>query len=123
MGGGVGVRTAVGPALGGALTEAFDWRAIFLARPRSPPPGRSSASPLVRGELLEAAPEPERGESRAPAAPMIALGLLSAALTAVIFLVVLLLVAGWSTEPLVAALAVSAVPAPPWSGRESAARR
>ncbi len=103
--------TAVGPALGGALTEAFDWRAIFLAQAPIAAAGALVCLSLVRGELLAAAPEPERGESRAPAAPMIALGLLSAALTAVIFLVVLLLVAGWSTEPLVAALAVSAVPA------------
>jgi hypothetical protein len=40
----------------------------------------------------------------------LALALLSAALTAVIFLVVLLLVAGWSIDPLTAAAAVSVLP-------------
>ncbi|MGH2957790.1 MAG: hypothetical protein ACRDL6_12455, partial [Solirubrobacterales bacterium] len=53
----------------------------------------------------EADPEPST-----PLRPAIALGLLSASLTAVIFLVVLLLVSGWSIEPLSAALAVSVLP-------------
>ncbi len=48
--------------------------------------------------------------SRLSLRPAIALALLSAALTAVIFLVVLLLVAGWSIDPLAAALAVSVLP-------------
>jgi hypothetical protein len=41
---------------------------------------------------------------------MISLALLSAALTAVLFLLVLLLVAGWNEEPLAAAIAVSVLP-------------
>jgi hypothetical protein len=98
---------AIGPALGGGLTEAFDWRAIFLAQ-----------VPLVVPGLLVALRELPRGPGRSEPAtdsrlrlrPAIALGLLSAALTAVIFLVVLLLVAGWSVEPLEAALAVSVLP-------------
>jgi MFS family permease len=102
--------TAVGPALGGALTEAFDWQAIFLAQAPIAAAGAlaawtSSEAPIVR------TPPPVPPSARAPIAPTLALALVSAALTAVIFLVVLLLVAGWSTEPLVAALAVSVVPA------------
>ncbi|MGZ5308949.1 MAG: MFS transporter [Solirubrobacterales bacterium] len=99
---------AAGPALGGALTEAFDWRAIFLAQ-----------TPLVIPALAVAVSRarrdhgpwgtPEAGPPL-PARPTIALALLSAALTAVIFLVVLLLVAGWSVEPLRAAIAVSVLP-------------
>jgi hypothetical protein len=52
----------------------------------------------------------EAASRRPSPRPAIALGLVSAALTAVIFLVVLLLVSGWSIEPLQAALAVSVLP-------------
>lgn len=97
---------AIGPALGGALTEAFDWRAIFLAQ-----------VPLIVPGLLVAVRELPRRRADEAAAdsplrlrPAIALALLSAALTAVIFLVVLLLVAGWSVDPLGAAIAVSVLP-------------
>jgi MFS family permease len=96
---------AVGPALGGALTEAFDWRAIFLAQVPLALPGAWACLHLER--------PPDRGgeaTSALPRRPTVALALLSAALTAVIFLVVLLLVSGWSVEPLAAALAVSVLP-------------
>jgi MFS family permease len=100
---------AAGPALGGALTEAFDWRAIFLAQVPLVVPGALAAwitrpADEAVEELETAAPSP------LPAPSAIALALLSAALTAVIFLVVLLLVAGWSVAPLEAALAVSVLP-------------
>ena len=109
---------AIGPALGGALTEAFDWRAIFLAQVPLIAPGVVVAA---RAALRDAGAEPAAGNGAAPGAadlpdsplrlrPALALALLSAALTAVIFLVVLLLVAGWSIDPLAAALAVSALP-------------
>ena len=106
--------TAVGPALGGALTELFDWRAIFLAQAPIVLPGALAFLGAARGTgslaPAEGGAEAEPG-SRIPVRPAIALGLLSAALTAVVFLVVLLLVAGWSIEPLAAALAVSVLPA------------
>ncbi|MGZ5321274.1 MAG: MFS transporter [Solirubrobacterales bacterium] len=103
---------AVGPALGGALTEAFDWRAIFLAQVPLIAPGAFVAVAAARAEARgdTVAPTREGVDSRLPLRPAIALALLSAALTAVIFLVVLLLVAGWSIEPLAAALAVSVLP-------------
>jgi hypothetical protein len=101
---------AIGPALGGALTEAFDWRAIFLAQVPLILPGFAVA---LQAALREDDMTVTREETASPLAlrPAIALALLSAALTAVIFLVVLLLVAGWSIEPLAAALAVSVLPA------------
>ncbi|MGI8592937.1 MAG: MFS transporter [Solirubrobacteraceae bacterium] len=116
------VGTATGPALGGALTQAFDWRAIFLVQ--APIALAGAAACLVgsregRGEARveggSAAARVESGSAAAPgAAPRtaaaIALALISAALTAVLFLLVLLLVAGWSVEPLRAALAVSVIP-------------
>jgi MFS family permease len=106
---------AVGPALGGALTQAFDWRAIFLAQVPLAAPGMLVALREARGARPGATDpamaEPEPPSPPLPLRPAIALGLLSAALTAVIFLVVLLLVSGWSIEPLTAALAVSVLPA------------
>jgi MFS family permease len=108
--------TAVGPALGGALTEAFDWRAIFLAQVPLVLPGAVVCISAARGSGALAAADGgvEAGgltTERIQLGPGLALALLSAALTAVIFLVVLLLVAGWSIAPLAAALAVSVLPA------------
>src|SRR5918995_2520758 len=103
---------AIGPALGGALTELFDWRAIFLAQVPLILPGAAVAIAAARAESRgkRAAPTQEGADSPLPVRPAIALALLSAALTAVIFLVVLMLVAGWSIDPLTAALAVSVLP-------------
>jgi predicted MFS family arabinose efflux permease len=102
---------AIGPALGGALTQAFSWRAIFLAQAPIVLPGLLVAWQVARTEAV-AAPGGEEDRASSPLAlrPAIALALLSASLTAVIFLVVLLLVSGWSIEPLAAALAVSVLP-------------
>jgi MFS family permease len=100
---------AVGPALGGALTQAFSWRAIFLAQAPIVLPGMLVAWQVARTEAA-ADREPDRPSSSLPLRAAIALALLSASLTAVIFLVVLLLVSGWSIEPLAAALAVSVLP-------------
>jgi MFS family permease len=105
---------AVGPALGGVLTEAFDWRAIFLAQVPIAAPGalvcllaagRPQAPAAISADRVE-----DRPSSPLPLRPALALALLSASLTAVIFLVVLLLVSGWSIDPLAAALAVSILP-------------
>ena len=120
--------TAVGPALGGALTQAFDWRAVFIFQV-APAVAAAGASVAVqrRGsrEAADTGPAARRdawsGSAIAPAAraarspvahvgALVALAGLSAALTAVLFLLVLLLVSGWSLEPLVAAAAVSVLP-------------
>jgi hypothetical protein len=96
---------AAGPALGGALTQAFDWRAIFLVQV---PIAAAAAVAAWRAAPAEPAPRARGSWSPGPAA---ALALLSAALVGVLFLLVLLLVTGWSTTPLAAAAAVSALPA------------
>lgn len=96
--------SAAGPAIGGALTEALDWRAIFVAQA---PVGLAAA--IACWTL----PVPSRGaHATGPIRwrPTIALAAISAALTAVLFLLVLELVAGWSVQPLSAALAVSVLP-------------
>jgi hypothetical protein len=101
---------AAGPALGGALTELLDWRAIFLAQV---PVGALAAVACL------AAPHAARPGRRAAASgaeprfspgPAVALALVSAALTGVLFLLVLLLVTGWSLSPLEGAAVVSVLP-------------
>jgi MFS family permease len=101
---------AVGPALGGALTQAFSWRAIFLAQAPIVLPGMLVAWQLARGEAVAVDEARDRPSAPLPLRAAIALALLSASLTAVIFLVVLMLVSGWSIEPLAAALAVTVLP-------------
>jgi hypothetical protein len=103
---------AAGPALGGALTQLFDWRAIFLAQAPIVFPGALVALLAARSERIvpDDGRDPDRPTGPLPIRTAAALALLSASLTAVIFLVVLLLVSGWSIEPLAAALAVSVLP-------------
>jgi Major Facilitator Superfamily len=104
---------AAGPALGGLLTELFDWRAIFLFQA---PVGLLAAVAVARPSgAVEAPTEPPAGVAqprhRLELGPTVALALVSAALSAVLFLLVLLLVSGWSIAPLEAALAVTILPA------------
>lgn len=99
--------SAVGPTLGGALTQLLDWRAIFFVQ-----------APLVAlaGLLCLGAPQPapEVPVQSSPrdwvSARAVSLALLSAALTGVLFLLVLLLVSGWALSPLAAAGIVTVLP-------------
>jgi hypothetical protein len=101
--------TAAGPALGGTLTEAFDWRAIFVL---GAPVGAAAAAAVAVSRTAEpviaAEPATAPGPSRVGA--YASLAAVSAALTGVLFLLVLLLVSGWSVAPLGAAAAVSVLP-------------
>ena len=101
----VGVLSlAVGPVIGGALTQAFSWRAIFVAQ---------APVPLVAAVLRRTwyeAPEPVEPAASRAWRPLVILALVSGALTALLFGVVLLLVVGWAMQPLSAAFAVSIVP-------------
>jgi Major Facilitator Superfamily len=97
--------TAAGPALGGVLTELFDWRAIFIAQA---PIALAAAPALLASPIAtvhEALPRPPRDLVAGAA-----LGLLSGAMTAVVFLLVLLLISGWSVDPLAAAATVTVLP-------------
>jgi len=99
--------TALGPAVGGALTQAFDWRAIFVFQV---PVAAAGALAVLIGPITRApVPAPERPE-RFALRPALSLALVSASLSAVLFLLVLLLVAGWNEEPLAAAAAVTVIP-------------
>jgi predicted MFS family arabinose efflux permease len=112
--------TAVGPALGGALTQAFDWRAIFISQvPLAL--AAAGACLLARPEGAvervaagEAPPAPGAAAGRTGA--IVALAAVAAALTGVLFLLVLLLVSGWSVEPLTAAAAVTVLPVAAFAG-------
>lgn len=155
------VGTAAGPALGGALTQAFSWSAIFLFQVPVAACGAIACLSRGRGEVARAEPggakaEPVGSEGVAPAplwadrsgadrggadrgaadradAPAtiaarsdarfgasgerasrrragLALALVSAALTAVLFLLVLVLIAGWGYEPLAGAALMSVLP-------------
>lgn len=102
------VGVAVGPALGGALTDAFGWRAIFVFQA---PAAVLAALACLRAPLPAAAPATEAPPPPAPRArASVALALVSAALSAVLFLLVLLVVAGWNVSPLRAAVTVSVLP-------------
>jgi Major Facilitator Superfamily len=124
------MASAVGPALGGALTQAFDWRAIFAAQVplavagalaallSEPEPlgGRVLSAPGARTPAYRPAHvrphghPPDRPLRRTLLPDALALALVSAALTAVLFGLVLLLIAGWAVEPLAAAATVTVLP-------------
>ncbi len=94
---------ALGPALGGILTETLGWESIFLAQ-----------APLalltlvgVVGLRVRPLVQPA-GRPNVPA--NLALLLLSGALTAALFLLVLLLVDGWRMDPAAAGVVVTVLP-------------
>ncbi|MEO6511576.1 MAG: MFS transporter [Nocardioides sp.] len=98
------VGTATGPVAGGLLTDAFSWQAIFVVQV----PFAVLAVPAALAVTVVPEPTPDR--HRPAVRPNLTLALLSAALTAALFLLVLLLVEGWQRSPATAALTVSVVP-------------
>jgi MFS family permease len=100
------LSAAVGPVVGGALTQAFSWRAIFIAQ--APVPLVAAAFRKSRSHVR--LDDATVSRARTKVRPLLVLGLVSGALTALLFGVVLLLVVGWAMRPLSAALAVSLVP-------------
>src|SRR4051794_5568184 len=95
--------TAAGPALGGVVTQLFDWRWVFVAQA---PVALAAAVVSLRLPPVPVVLERDRFRW----GPVVALGCVSAALTAVLFLLVLELVAGFGVEPIAAAGAVTALP-------------
>ena len=109
------VGAAVGPALGGILTELFSWHAIFFVQ-----------APIAAGALLVAAdpraraPRPEVADAADAADALgrrstvtianVGFALVFAALVAALFLGVLLAIEVWRYSPAQSALLVSALP-------------
>ena len=95
---------AIGPAIGGLLTQVFSWQAIFAVQVPL-----ALAPVVVIGLSGERSPVTPAG--RPHLAANAALALLSAGLTAALFLIVLLLIEGWRLSPIAAAAVVSVLPA------------
>jgi len=98
---------ALGPALGGFLTQAFDWRAIFVAQV---PVALIAAFVLAGVRVRRAGGGSDEQSPLRRVGANVALALVSGALAGALFLVVVLLVEGWGLSPLAAAAAVSTLP-------------
>lgn len=98
--------TAVGPALGGLLTEAFDWRAIFAVQA----PVAAAALAAALHARIRGVPRLPGRRARIPLAAALGLVLLFAALVGALFLAVLLVIAVWDYTPLGGASLVSVLP-------------
>ncbi len=95
---------AVGPAVGGLATQLISWRSIFLAQV----PVILVVGLVVRMRIPRASFDARPARPRIDA--LAGLALASAALTAALFLLVLLLIRGWLYSPIHAALIVSVMP-------------
>jgi MFS family permease len=105
---------ALGPALGGILTQLFDWRAIFIAQ-----------APVAAGGLVAAwrredeptAVEGWRPSLRRTVPANVCLGLVFGALVGALFLGVLLVIIVWQYTPIQGALIVSVLPLAAFAAR------
>ena len=102
---------ALGPAIGGLLTELVSWQSIFLIQV---PIALAAAVPILAVAKHEAAtgilPTELRRTGRPHLWANLALAMVSAAIAAALFLLVLLLIEGWRLSPIGAALVVTVMP-------------
>lgn len=104
------IGAALGPAVGGLLTEFVSWQSIFFIQV---PICIACGVPLF-GVVVEETREwvkpvlPNEGRPHLPA--NLALAMVSAGIAATLFLVVILLIEGWGLTPVAAAVVVSVVP-------------
>jgi MFS family permease len=104
---------ALGPAVGGILTQLVSWQSIFLLQV---PLALAAAVPIlaVARHAILSTRLPESAGSRRAGRPHIpaniALAMVSAAIAAALFLLVLLLIEGWRLTPIGAAIVVTAMP-------------
>jgi MFS family permease len=99
------IGVAIGPALGGALTQLFDWRAIFFVQ--APVAGLGLAAVFHR--RVQDLPR-GRVERRRLLTADSGLLFLFGAVVGALFLSVLLIVTVWQFSPIEGALVVSALP-------------
>jgi MFS family permease len=98
------VGAALGPAAGGVLTQTLGWESIFLVQ--------APLALVTMAALVGLRARPVHGPAGRPNVPAnAALLLISGALTAALFLLVLLLVDGWRIDPAVAGVIVTVLPA------------
>jgi len=102
---------ALGPAIGGILTELVSWQSIFLLQV---PVAIVAGAPILAVARHEAetgilATE-LRGTGRPHLLANLALAMVSAAIAGALFLLVLLLIEGWRMTPIGAAIVVSVMP-------------
>ncbi len=102
---------ALGPAVGGVLTELVSWQSIFLIQA---PIAIAVGVPVLAVARHEAATGIIATELRRTGRPHLlanlALAMTSAAIAAALFLLVLLLIEGWRLSPIGAAIVVSVMP-------------
>jgi MFS family permease len=102
---------ALGPAVGGLLTELVSWQSIFLLQA---PLAIAAGVPVLAVARHEAATGVLAAELRRTGRPHLlanlALAMVSAAIAAALFLLVLLLIEGWRLSPIGAAIVISAMP-------------
>jgi MFS family permease len=102
---------ALGPAVGGLLTELVSWQSIFLLQA---PIAIAAGVPVLAVARHEAATGIVSTELRRTGRPHLlanlALAMVSAAIAAALFLLVLLLIEGWRLSPIGAAIVVSVMP-------------
>jgi MFS family permease len=102
---------ALGPAIGGLLTELVSWQSIFLLQA---PLAIVAGVPILAVARHEAATSVLDAELRPSGRPHLlanlALAMVSAAIAAALFLLVLLLIEGWRLSPIGAAIVVSVMP-------------
>jgi MFS family permease len=102
---------ALGPAIGGILTELVSWQSIFFIQV---PVALAAAVPILSVARDEAATGVLEAEVRRTGKPHLwanlALAMVSAAIAAALFLLVLLLIEGWRLSPIEAALVVTVMP-------------
>ena len=104
------VGVAVGPALGGVLTQALEWQSIFYLQ--------IPLLLLIPIATMTRSEPPEPGPTASfDLRPEVGLALLSAGLTGALFLLVVLLTEGWGMSPIAAAATVSAIPAAAFTTR------
>ena len=102
---------ALGPAVGGVLTELVSWQSIFLIQA---PIAIAAGVPVLAVARHEAETGIVAAELRSTGRPHLlanlALAMISAAIAAALFLLVLLLIEGWRLTPIGAAIVVTAMP-------------
>jgi len=102
---------ALGPAIGGILTELVSWQSIFLLQV---PVAIAAAVPILAVAKHEASTRVMETELRPSGRPHVlanlALAMVSAAIAAALFLLVLLLIEGWGLTPIGAAIVVTVMP-------------